>query len=113
MPKGQKQMLKLPKENIQGNKCITRQRIQYSMGKFFYKVCKRQYICSITEWDCPDLVSKEKFKREYLDPLKRAADQYLSAVVYWRELDINLVTPAEYAEVQDLWLRVDQYIRKQ
>ena len=83
------------------------------MGKFYTKICKRQYLCMLTEWNCPDLVSKERFKKEYLDPLKRAADQYLSAIVYWREQDLALVTPDEYAEIQALWLRVDQYIKKQ
>ena len=115
MPKGIRQEQKLKeKGNLKGTKfTISRQKVEYSMRKFHHKVSKRQYLCMITEWDCPSLVSKEKFKEEYLDPLKRSVDQYLSAVVHWRELDLGLVTLEEYIDVQALWLRVDQYIKKQ
>ena len=30
----------------------------------------------VKEWDFPDLISPEEFKTQYLDPLKRAVDNF-------------------------------------
>lgn len=90
---------------------MSRQRVEYSMSKFHKKVSKRHYLCIVTECDCPSKISKETFQREYLDPLRRAIDQYLSAVIHWK--DLELVSNQEFSEVQALWQRVDQYIRNQ
>ena len=53
----------------------------------------------------------EEFKTGYLEPLKRAVDNFLSTAVYWKEL--NLITEGELAETQSLWQRVALYIKKQ
>ena len=50
----------------------------------------------VREWDCPDLITSEEFKIQYLDPLERAVDSFLSAAVYWKES--NLITEGELAE---------------
>ena len=86
---------------------ISRQRVLYSMGRFCARIHKRQYWCIINE----GLKSEEEFKKDYLDPLKRATDQYLSAVNYWKGQNPNLVTPEEYASIQALWQRVEKYIQ--
>ena len=112
MPSGIKQALKLRSENKSGkNKYISRQRVEYSMKKFFEKIAKRQYMCMISEWGCPSLFSLEHFKKTCLDPLKRAADQYLSAAIYWRELEV--ITIDEFQEIQNLWQKVDRYLKRQ
>ena len=64
----------------------------------------------VKEWDYPDLISPEEFKTQYLDPLKRAVDDFLATAVYWKEL--NLITEGELAETQSLWQRVALYIKK-
>ena len=64
----------------------------------------------VKEWDCPDLISPEEFKIQYLDPLKRAVDGFLSTAIYWKES--NLITEAELAETQSLWQRVALYMEK-
>ena len=67
-------------------------------------------MCIISEWGCP-FFARECFKKTRLDPLKRAADQYLSAAVYWREVEV--ITIDEFQEIQNLWQRVDCYLKKQ
>ena len=111
MQKGQKQITKkVLKENVRENPYITRQRVLRSYIKFQTKVAQRQSICMVKEWDCPDLISPEEFKTEYLDPLKRAVDDFLSTAVYWKES--NLITEGELTETQSLWQRVALYIKK-
>ena len=61
----------------------------------------------VKEWDCPDLITFQEFKTQYLDPLERAVDSFLSAAVYWKES--NLITEGELAETQSLWQRVILY----
>ena len=63
----------------------------------------------VKEWDCPDLITFQEFKTQYLDPLERAADSFLSAAVYWKES--NLIAEGELAETQSLWQRVILYIK--
>ena len=112
MLKGQKQLTnKVLKEKVRENLYITRQRVLRSYIKFQTKVDQQQSICMVKEWDCPDLISPGEFKIQYLDPLKRAVDNFLSAAVYWKEL--NLITEGELAETQSLWKRVELYIKKQ
>ena len=77
--------------------------------KFQTKVAQRQSVCMVKEWDCPDLITFQEFKTQYLDPLERAVDSFLSAAVYWKEL--NLITEGELAETQSLWQRVILYIK--
>ena len=77
MLKGQKQITnKVLKEKVRENPYTTRQRVLRSYIKFQTKVAQRQSICMVKEWDCPDLISPEEFKTEYLDPLKRAVDDF-------------------------------------
>ena len=69
MLKGQKQLTnKVLKEKVRENPYITRQRVLRSYIKFQTKVAQRQSICMVKEWDCPDLISPEEFKTEYLEP---------------------------------------------
>ena len=111
MLKGQKQITnKVLKEKVRENPYITRQKVLRSYIKFQTKVAQRQSICMVKEWDCPDLISPEEFKTEYLDPLKRAVDNFLSTALYWKE--INLIIEGELAEAQSLWQRVALYIKK-
>ena len=72
MPKGIRQEQKLKeKGNLKGIKfTISRQKVEYSMRKFHHKVSKRQYLCMITEWDCPSLVSKESLRKNIWTLLK-------------------------------------------
>ena len=110
MLKGQKQITnKVLKEKVRENPYITRQKVLRSYIKFQSKVAQRQSVCMVKEWDCPDLISSEQFKIQYLDPLERAVDSFLSAAVYWKEL--NLITEGELAETQSLWQRVILYIK--
>ena len=112
MQKGQKQLTnKALKGEVRENPYITRQRVLRSYIKFQTKVAQKQSICMVKEWDCPDLISPEEFKTGYLEPLKRAVDNFLSTAVYWKEL--NLITEGELAETQSLWQRVALYIKKQ
>ena len=97
------------KRKSQGEPNITRQRVLRSYIKFQTKVAQRQSICMVKEWDCPDLITSEEFKIQYLDPLERAVDSFLSAAVYWKES--NLITEGELAETQSLWQRVILYIK--
>ena len=97
MLKGQKQITnKLLKEKVRENPYITRQKVLRSYIKFQTKVAQRQSICMVKEWDCPELITSEEFKIQYLDPLERAVDSFLSAAVYWKES--NLITEGELAE---------------
>ena len=101
MLKGQKQITnKVLKEKVRENPYITRQKVLRSYIKFQTKVAQRQSICMVKEWDCPDLITSEQFKIQYLDPLERAVDSFLSAAVYWKES--NLITEGELAETQSL-----------
>ena len=110
MLKGQKQITnKVLKEKVRENPYITRQKVLRSYIKFQTKVAQRQSVCMIKEWDCPDLITFEEFKTQYLDPLERAVDSFLSAAVYWKES--NLITEGELAETQSLWQRVILYIK--
>ena len=112
MQKGQKQLTnKELKEEVRENPYITRQKVLRSYIKFQTKVAQKQSICMIKEWNCPDLISPEEFKVGYLNPLKSAVDNFLSTVVYWKEL--NLIYEGELAEIQALWQRVALYIEKQ
>ena len=97
------------KRKSRENPYITRQRVLRSYIKFQTKVAQRQSICMVKEWDCPDLITSEEFKIQYLDPLERAVDSFLSAAVYWKES--NLITEEELAETQSLWQRVILYIK--
>ena len=99
------------KRRVRENPYITRQRVLRSYIKFQTKVAQKQSICMVKEWDCPDLISPEEFKTGYLDPLKRAVDNFLSTAVYWKES--NLLTEGELAETQSLWQRVALYLEKQ
>ena len=110
MLKGQKQITnKVLKEKVRENPYITRQKVLRSYIKFQTKVAQRQSVFMVKEWDCPDLITSEQFKIQYLDPLERAVDSFLSAAVYWKEL--NLITEGELAETQSLWQRVILYIK--
>ena len=112
MLKGQKQLTnRVLKGEVRENPYITRQRVLRSYIKFQTKVAQKQSICMVKEWDCPDLISPEEFKTGYLDPLKRAVDNFLSTAVYWKES--NLITEGELAKTQSLWQRVALYIEKQ
>ena len=112
MQKGQKQLTnEVLKEKVRENPYITRQRVLRSYIKFQTKVAQLQSICMVKEWNCSDLISPEEFKTQYLDPLKRAVDNFLSTAVYWKES--NLITEGELAETQSLWQRVELYIKKQ
>ena len=64
----------------------------------------------ISEWECPYSITPEYFKKAYPDPLKRAADQYLSAAVFWKESEV--ITLEEFREIPNLWQRVDRYLKK-
>ena len=80
--------------------------------KFQTKVAQKQSICHGKRvGTVQTLISPEEFKTGYLDPLKRAVDNFLSAAVYWKES--NLITEGELAETQSLWQRVALYIEKQ
>ena len=81
------------------------------MRKFHEKVAEREYLCKITEWDCPHFLTWRDFKKNYLEPLKRAADQFMSAATYWKELDA--ITLEEFYDIQAIWLKVEQYLKKQ
>ena len=110
--KRQKQLTnKVLKGEVRKNPDITRQRVLRSYIKFQTKVAQTQSICMVKEWDCPDLIYPEEFKTGYLDPLKRAVDNFLSTAVYWKES--NLITEGELAKTQSLWQRVALYIEKQ
>ena len=97
------------KEKVGENPYITRQKVLRSYIKFQTKVAQRQSVCMVKEWDCSDLITFQEFKTQYLDPLERAVDSFLSAAVYWKEL--NLITEGELAETQSLWQRVILYIK--
>ena len=97
------------KEKVRENPYITRQKVLRSYIKFQTKVAQRQCVCMVKEWDCPDLITFQEFKTQYLDPLERAVDSFLSAAVYWKEL--NLITEGELAETQSLWQRVILYVK--
>ena len=77
--------------------------------KFQTKVDQQQSICMVKEWDCPDLISPGEFKVQYLDPLERAVDSFLSAAVYWKES--NLISEGELGGTQSLWQRVTLYMK--
>ena len=112
MLKRQKQLTnKVLKEKVRENPYITRQRVLRSYIKFQTKVAQLQSICMVKEWDCPDIISPKEFKTQYMDPLRRAVDKFLSTAVYWKES--NLITEGELAETQSLWQRVELYIGKQ
>ena len=110
MLKGQKQITnKVLKEKVRENPYITRQKVLRSYMKFQTKIAQRQSVCMVKQWDCPDLITFQEFKTQYLDPLERAVDSFLSTAVYWKEL--NLITEGELAETQSLWQRVILYIK--
>ena len=110
MPRRQRHLQSIAAEiDSRVSEKISRKRVLYSMGRFCARVHKRQYRCIINEGTVPE----EEFKRDYLDPLKRIIDLYLSAAKYWIGQNPNLVTPTEYASIQALWQRVDKYIQTQ